>query len=102
MELGLDEQGWRAFLKTIFRDYRAEIARDRGALSNPDEVRFLQGALNQIMDVTLTVDGIWGKSTRENLLAFQRRFGLKPDGVLGPKTLAELKQQYTLVRLDGL
>ncbi|MBU1341648.1 MAG: peptidoglycan-binding protein [Proteobacteria bacterium] len=100
-ELGLDEQGWRGFLKTTFQDYFAEIAQDKGALSNPDEVQFLQSALNQIMAATLKVDGVWGPSTREKLMAFQRRFKLEPDGMPGPKTMAELKRQYTLERLTA-
>ncbi len=100
IELGLDEHGWREFVKDTFRDYRAEMAQDRGALSNPDEVLFLQQALNQIMDASLSVDGLWGQSTRKTLIAFQNRFGLQPDGILGPRTMAELKQKYTLVRLN--
>ncbi len=101
IELGLDEDGWREFVKNTFRDYRVEIARDRGALSNPDEVLFLQEALNRIMGTSLSVDGLWGQSTREKLIDFQSRFGLQPDGILGPKTLAELKRKYTLVRLNS-
>ena len=101
-ELGLKEDEWQGFVRDTFRDYRAEIARDRGVLSNPDEVRFLQQALNQILGASLKVDGVWGPSTAGKLLEFQRRFGLKPDGTFGPKTMAELKRRYSLVRLDSL
>lgn len=99
-DLELDEQGWRKFLKNTFLDYQAEVAKDRGALSNPAEVRFLQDALNTIMKKNLTVDGIWGRSTLGLLLEFQRQYGLEPDGILGPKTMAQLKQQFTLARLQ--
>lgn len=36
------------------------------------------------------VDGIIGKKTKSALKAFQRVHGLKPDGIIGEKTLAEL------------
>ena len=102
VELGLNEDGWRAFLKNTFRDYHAEIAQNRGGLSNPDEVRFLQQALNQILGATLKIDGLWGSSTQEKLVEFQRRFGLAPDGILGPKTMIELKRYYTLFQIELL
>jgi len=102
LELRLDENDWRSFVKDTFRDYRAEMARNRGALSNPDEVRFLQQALNHILDANLGVDGIWGPSTSEKLVEFQRRFQLEPDGIPGPQTMAELKRRYTLSRVKLL
>lgn len=102
IEFGLNEDDWRSFVKNMFRDYRAEITRNRGALSNPDEVRFLQQALNDILDANLEVDGIWGPSTQEKLVEFQRRFQLKPDGIPGPRTMAELKRRYTLSRVKLL
>lgn len=99
VEFGITENEWRTFVKNAFRDYRAEMAQNRGALSNPDEVRFLQQALNQILNVNLKVDGIWGSSTLKQLIEFQNRFQLTPDGMPGPKTMAELKRQYTLSRI---
>jgi lysozyme family protein len=101
-ELGLTEADWRAFVKETFHVYRAEIAQHQGALANPDEVRFLQQALNHILGAGLTVDGLWGPSTEAQLVAFQQRVGLKPDGILGPKTMTALKQRYTLERVNAL
>lgn len=100
--LNVKEEEWRRFVTETFRDYRAEITRGRGALSNPDEVRFLQQALNEVMGTNLSTDGLWGPSTQQMLVAFQRRQGLTPDGILGPKTLAEIKRQYAIVRVDAL
>lgn len=102
LELGLNEDDWRSFVKNTFRDYRAEMTRNRGALSNPDEVRFVQQALNHILDANLKVDGIWGPTTKERLVDFQRRFHLNPDGIPGRQTMTELKRQYTLVRVKSL
>jgi peptidoglycan hydrolase-like protein with peptidoglycan-binding domain len=36
------------------------------------------------------VDGIYGSLTRTAVTNFQRDFGLKPDGIIGPRTLAVL------------
>lgn len=35
-------------------------------------------------------DGIFGKLTEEAVISFQNRNGLKPDGIVGPATLAKL------------
>ena len=82
-----------------FREYRAEAVASAGQPSNPDEIRFIQGALNQILKARLTVDGAWGKATQAALTEFQRKFNLTPDGILGPKTMVELKRQFILSHL---
>ena len=38
------------------------------------------------------VDGIWGDKSRQATEAFQRDYGLEPDGVFGDATLARIKQ----------
>lgn len=40
-------------------------------------------------------DGIFGKKTREAVVAFQRFYGLEPDGIVGPKTLNTLDAVHT-------
>lgn len=97
--LGPTETEWRAFVKTLFREYHAEMAAGRGSGFHPDEVRFLQEVLNATLGTGLKVDGRWGARTQEAVVAFQRRFGLQPDGMLGPKTWEALKRQYALVRV---
>lgn len=42
-----------------------------------------------------TVDGIFGSRTEAAVIAFQRIFGLTPDGVVGPATWYELVRLYT-------
>ena len=49
-------------------------------------IRWLQGALNRIMGFNLAIDGIAGPQTRNSIRRFQRRQGLKSDGIVGPKT----------------
>ena len=101
-ELGLQEQEWRTFVKNVFRDYRAEMAGAQGAPSNPDDVRFIQLALNRILGASLKVDGLWGSSTQDKLVEFQKRNSLKPDGTLGQKTMTELRRQYTLGQMKAM
>ena len=98
----LTESSWQEFIRNTFRDYRAEISSGQAQLTNPEEVRFVQEALNQVMQSSLKVDGFWGPGTEAKLIEFQRRFHLAPDGQVGPKTKAELKRQFTLHRLKAL
>jgi peptidoglycan hydrolase-like protein with peptidoglycan-binding domain len=98
-QMNLTEADWREFLKETFAAYRAELARDKGALSHPDEIRFVQQALRQTVSPNLVVDGHWGPRTDEALMEFQRQQGLEVDGILGPKTTAALKRQYERARI---
>ena len=54
------------------------------------EVRALQAALKDLGFYTMKIDGIYGKGTVSAVRAFQRKNGLKADGIAGPKTLAKL------------
>jgi N-acetylmuramoyl-L-alanine amidase len=52
-------------------------------------VKQIQKALN------LYPDGIFGKLTEEAVILYQREHGLRPDGVVGPATLAKLLPAVT-------
>lgn len=69
---------------------RARPTLRRGATGQ--DVRDLQTILNKYHGTNLAVDGIYGKSTRDKVAAFQHGHGLNPDGVAGPKTWAKLGQ----------
>ena len=43
------------------------------------------------------IDGIFGSKTEAAVIAFQRIFGLSPDGIVGPATWYELVRLYTAV-----
>ena len=60
---------------------------DQGA-----QVKRLQRALAKLGYPTGAVDGDYGPSTQSALTRFQKASGLAADGVLGPQTLAALKQ----------
>lgn len=53
-------------------------------------VKWLQTALNRLMQAGLSVDGDFGKATETAVLNFQKAYNLETDGVAGPLTLATL------------
>lgn len=58
--------------------------------SRGDDVRGLQTALNGAFDYALVVDGIFGEKTDKAVRDYQKRKGLKVDGIAGRNTLSEL------------
>lgn len=60
----------------------------RGA--NGETVKKLQTLLNHAIGAGLDVDGNFGSKTEEAVKEFQRMNGLTVDGIVGPKTWAEL------------
>ena len=65
-------------------------------------VRIIQAYLNAIGQTNpnippLVVDGNFGPRTEASVMAFQRQFGLNPDGVVGPLTWAAIMRQYANV-----
>ena len=66
--------------------------------SNGESVRQVQRCLNRVAQRQpaigmLAEDGIFGPRTQASVIAFQRAFGLNPDGVVGPLTWARLAQE---------
>jgi peptidoglycan hydrolase-like protein with peptidoglycan-binding domain len=62
------------------------------------QVRLLQRALAELGYKPGRVDGKFGTKTRQALERFQRKAGLEPDGIAGPKTLRALNQALTRAR----
>jgi hypothetical protein len=56
-----------------------------------DYIRWLQAALNQVLGLKLTVDGMMGAQARSAIRSFKQQQGLKVDGVIGPATDAAIK-----------
>ena len=72
------------------------------------DVAAVQSALNQIaagrqqtMLPYLVPDGVFGVKTHTRVVEFQRMNGLKPDGVVGPKTLAAIGELLPAVMPTG-
>ena len=59
------------------------------------QVKVLQHALIALGYSPGKVDGVYGPSTKQAVTEFQKASGLTQDGVVGPKTLAALKQVLT-------
>lgn len=57
-----------------------------GSGSAGDAVKWVQVCLNELMDAGITVDGIYGNQTVTAVKAFQKKYGLTPDGMVGTKT----------------
>lgn len=59
-----------------------------------NDVKDIQMILN-LFGHNLSVDGIYGSATRAAIISFQSFLGLVPDGIVGSKTLAKLKDIMT-------
>ena len=58
-----------------------------------ENVRLLQTMLSKDGS-TLAIDGIFGPGTQSAVRAFQNRYGLKVDGIVGPQTWKKLNSLY--------
>jgi hypothetical protein len=67
-------------------------------LMRGEHVRYLQEQLTARGFAPGPIDGIFGKKTRDAVLAFQRVNGLLVDGIVGPQTWATLEETYS----DGI
>lgn len=71
--------------------------------SSGPNVVVVQVALNRIaqnypaIPKIASVDGVFGSRTEASVRAFQRIFGLTPDGIVGPGTWYEIVRLYTAV-----
>ncbi|MCL2353556.1 MAG: peptidoglycan-binding protein, partial [Defluviitaleaceae bacterium] len=74
--------------------------------STGESARLIQGALNRLSEAIPTIgkvpeDGVFGESTREAVMAFQRTFGLTIDGIVGPITWDRLFREYLDLQPEG-
>ena len=58
--------------------------------SRGTEVRNIQSRLKSWGYYSGSVDGIYGTATKNAVIAFQKKHGLTPDGIAGPKTLEKI------------
>lgn len=63
----------------------------------------LQYRLHELGLYNATQDGLFGSLTLQGVMALQKRYGLKPDGIVGPKTWQVLyAHTYTAREIDLL
>jgi N-acetylmuramoyl-L-alanine amidase len=68
------------------------LAHSPGQLLTGDDVSALQVQLLELGYNVNRADGVFGPTTANGLRAFQREYGLVPDGVCGPQTMHALRQ----------
>jgi peptidoglycan hydrolase-like protein with peptidoglycan-binding domain len=68
------------------------LASLRRATEQEADVRWLQTTLNEVLGLSLAVDGIYGETTRAAVIRFQQMKGLQADGVAGPITRQRLSE----------
>jgi N-acetylmuramoyl-L-alanine amidase len=68
------------------------LAHDSGKMMSGDDVTELQSKLLELGYDIRRADGFFGPRTAEGLRAFQREYGLVPDGVCGPPTMRAFRQ----------
>ena len=61
--------------------------------SSGEEVKTLQTKLKRWGYYTGSIDGVFGSGTKKAVIAFQKKNGLAPDGIVGPATLKALGMQ---------
>jgi hypothetical protein len=100
---GFRKNAYDTKLAAAYRRHAGEAASDDGAAepavtpmllgegSAGDAVRDLQQSLSAL-GYPLAVDGIFGKETEKAVCAFQRDHGLGADGIVGPRTLAAIRE----------
>lgn len=62
--------------------------------SRSEKVKQLQTELNEVMNCNLVVDGIFGNGTKSCVLAFQKKYSLSQDAIVGPQTCNKLNSLY--------
>lgn len=78
-----------------FAQVKPQLSAPLALGSHGEEVKELQRLLNEDQaGSAMSVDGRFGKATHKALVEFQRRNGLKPDGVVGPATAKFLGWGY--------
>ena len=70
--------------------------------SRGDDVKKLQQALNKACNCGLSEDGVFGAKTETALKDYQRKYGLTPDGIAGPKTWSKLGYSTSEVPMSRL
>lgn len=83
---------WTQFLNDVKKELNQFTKSAAPVLREGDQgnsVEFLQGNLN-LLGYGLKIDGKFGPATKKAVMEFQRKSGLKIDGIVGAATIAKL------------
>ena len=75
-------------MSTFFYPHKDKNIGFTKGMNSPDVLK-VQKILNKI-GYLVEPSGNYDKQTHSNILRFQRNFGLKADGIIGPRTMALL------------
>lgn len=105
----VNEATWNAIVTTFYALGGGEASSLRPYPGTPlrrgssgADVSWLQTMLNAVSTVdldmpVLTVDGIFGPATEQNVRRYQRNYGLEEDGIVGPLTWESLTREYSRI-----
>ena len=82
----------RSLLDYVFGRDNQQIIRMNRKIHGKNDIKRIQRALMKAGYSPGRIDGVFGVKTLSSVFQFQQRFGLKVDGVVGPKTYGKLKR----------
>lgn len=86
--------GWTLKFKPVDDQFHHTFTQTLRYSDINEEVKKLQYVLYLEGVFTGQIDGRFGPITRSSVKAFQKRYSLFPDGIVGPKTRAKLNELY--------
>jgi peptidoglycan hydrolase-like protein with peptidoglycan-binding domain len=96
-DFGLTPDGvWGSQTQSAFEKRLNSIGATTSSIETKVNVADVQRRLQSRGYYTGKVDGIYGSATEAAVVKFQRDFGLAPDGIVGPKTLAALNSNTAI------
>lgn len=102
----VNEATWNGIVTSYYALGGGEVVPSRPYPGTPlrrgstgEDVSWLQTMLNTVSTVDLSlpilsVDGIFGAQTEENVRRYQQNYGLEADGIVGPLTWESLTREY--------
>lgn len=94
------QHGYPTMARGMKEEIGNTVARAK-AEKREQEIRELQSALNKLLGLSMSVDGVYGAATKDAVRKFQRRYRLQVDGVAGPITKAKIKAKLAALQARG-
>jgi peptidoglycan hydrolase-like protein with peptidoglycan-binding domain len=96
-DFGLTPDGvWGSQTQSALEKRLNSIGSTNSSTETKVDIADVQRKLQSRGYYTGKVDGIYGSATEAAVVKFQRDFGLAPDGIVGPKTLAALSSNTAI------